>query len=290
MNHHDVEQDGVVDRYLLGRLPAEEAARFEEHYLGCAECVEQLELGERLHRGLRRAVAQDVVEVAAARQVGWLVRLVRSPALSAVVVIVVIVGLPGLFVYRKHERLGHELEVVRSTVAELRQSDTSSRASVDSLERDLASARAELAAEKLRWEQELASEKSSGRSLSDRLAAALRPQLNVPIFSLQRFRDATLGAPASPQVVRLAAEPERIVLSLELSAPENERYRLTLLQGKREVLRLDGLKPDPLGALVFSLHSSVLETGDYLARVESLPAGGQPVPAGRFSFRVVQDS
>ena len=287
MNHRDVEQEAVVDRYLLGRLTAEEAELFEEHYLGCPECVEQLELGERLRRGLRRAVAQDVAEVAAARQVGWLVRLVRSPALSAVIVIVV-VGLPALLVHKQIEHLGQELDATRSTVAELRQSGTSSQASVESLERDLASARSDLAAERRRFEQELATEKSSSRQLADRLARILQPQLNVPIFSLGRFRDAPLGAPASPQVVSLSAEPEQIVLSLDLDPPEDGTYRVTLLrQGEREVLRLDGLVPDPRGALVFGLHSSTLETGDYLARVEALPAAGEPVPAGRFSFRVV---
>lgn len=288
MNHHDVELAGVVDRYLLGRLSDEESARFEEHYLGCPECVEQLELGERMRRGLRRAAAEDVVEVAAARQVGWFVRLVRSPALSAVVVIVVVVGLPSLYVYREGERLDRELDEARSTVAELSQADKSSRASVESLERDLASARSDLEAERRRFARELENEKSSSRTLADRLAEALRPRRNVPIFSLRRFRDASLGAPASPQRVRLSAEPEWIVLSFELDSPEHESYRVTLRQGEREVLKLDGLAPDPQDTLVIGLHSSVFETGDYLARVEGLPPGGEPVSAGRFSFRVVK--
>ncbi len=286
MNHPDIEHDGVVDRYLLGRLTPAEAERFEEHYLGCPQCVEQLELGEKMGRGLRRAVAQDVAEVAVARQTGWLVRLIRSPALAAATVIVV-VAVPA-FLYQKSQRVERELDEARSTVTELRQGDTSSRDEVNSLERSLASARSDLESQRLRFEEDLATEKDAGRKLTGRLAEVLRPQLNVPIFSLGRFRDAALGAPAPPQIVRLAAAPERIVLSLELDSPEHESYRLTLLhQGEREVLKLDGLAPNHLDALVIGLHSSVLEPGDYLARVESLPATGEPAIAGRFAFRVV---
>ncbi len=287
MNHPDIEQNGVVDLYLSGQLPAGEAALFEEHYLGCSECVEQLELSEQMRRGLRRAVAQDVTEAAVVRRVGLLVRLLRSPAFTATTVIVA-VGVAALFIHEERKRLGQELAEAHSIVAEMRHSGTSSRGEVETLERILASERSDLASQRRRFEQELASARDSGRELADRLARALRPQLNVPIFSLRRFRDAPLGPTASPQILRLSAEPERIVLSLELDSPEHESYRVTLVhQGERDVLKLDGLVPDPLGALVIGLHSSVLEPGDYLARVEGLPAGGEAVVAGRFSFQIV---
>ncbi|MCG8458318.1 MAG: hypothetical protein MI919_18735, partial [Holophagales bacterium] len=59
MNHSQIESENVVERYLIGRLSAEQRARFEEHYLDCRQCLDQLELGRRLHRGLKLVAAED---------------------------------------------------------------------------------------------------------------------------------------------------------------------------------------------------------------------------------------
>jgi hypothetical protein len=37
VNHHQIEESNIVDRYLLGRLPPEEQTRFEEHFVDCQE-------------------------------------------------------------------------------------------------------------------------------------------------------------------------------------------------------------------------------------------------------------
>ncbi|HSS50030.1 MAG TPA: zf-HC2 domain-containing protein, partial [Thermoanaerobaculia bacterium] len=81
MNHAEIEEQQIVDRYVRGTLPAEEVARFEEHYLSCQECLDQLDLAEAMNRGFKRAAGQDAIRVAAARQlavVAWLARLGRS--------------------------------------------------------------------------------------------------------------------------------------------------------------------------------------------------------------------
>ena len=43
----------MADRYLMGKLPAEERLEFEEHFLDCRPCVESLEALEGLADGLR---------------------------------------------------------------------------------------------------------------------------------------------------------------------------------------------------------------------------------------------
>jgi anti-sigma factor RsiW len=68
MNHEQIEREHVVDRYVLGRLSPTDAERFEEHYLSCPACLEQIELTERL-----RAVATQaaVVEASRPRAASW---------------------------------------------------------------------------------------------------------------------------------------------------------------------------------------------------------------------------
>lgn len=59
MNHKEAQENMLVDRYLAGQLGDRERQRFEEHYLGCHACLEELELTERLRDGL-----QDMVDTA----------------------------------------------------------------------------------------------------------------------------------------------------------------------------------------------------------------------------------
>ena len=59
MDHGKIEDDNVVERYLLGRLSDAETALFEEHYLDCAACLEKLEGSRRLQDGLQRIAAEE---------------------------------------------------------------------------------------------------------------------------------------------------------------------------------------------------------------------------------------
>ena len=60
MNHDYIDENQVVERYVMGQLPRHQVAEFEEHFLGCSECPRRLELAERLHRGLRGVAAEEV--------------------------------------------------------------------------------------------------------------------------------------------------------------------------------------------------------------------------------------
>ena len=120
MNHEYVEQNEVVDLYLMGRLGPDEAAAFEEHYLSCDGCLEQLELAEGFQAGLKRVAAEDAVKLEVARRVGfaaWLARAARSPRaglLAAALIAAVVV--PSTLLYRQ---LDAERDRVGALAAEL---------------------------------------------------------------------------------------------------------------------------------------------------------------------------
>src|SRR6185312_6788368 len=65
MNHAEIEEQQIVDRYVRGTLPAEEVARFEEHFLSCPDCLDRLDLAESMSRGFKRAAGQAAVLVMA---------------------------------------------------------------------------------------------------------------------------------------------------------------------------------------------------------------------------------
>ena len=258
MDHQEIENGLIFDRYLKGRLTPEEEERFEEHYLGCAECLDQLEAAQGLERGLRRAFVQDVAEIAAARRLGWLARLARSPGAGLLAVAAILaVGLPTWLAFRNSE-MGRELGQ-QTLVIDQQKSKTAS------------------------LENELTRERDTNQALTERL----NQQSGVPTYELSRFRSSLLGDPEPAQTISLSAVEEPLVFSLPLDQPASGTHRIRLIDDEnREIMRLDR-ELIREGTLAFSVMSSQLEEDDYVVRVESLSPGAEPVTVARFAFRVV---
>src|SRR5436190_11239197 len=124
MDHTLIEEQRIAERYVTGKLPPDEAERFEEHFLSCQECLDRLDLAESMDRGFKRAASQDAVQLAtqitAARQlavIAWLSRLGRSRQTAALVMTVLLVAiLPGLFALRQVRESERELAATRTAL------------------------------------------------------------------------------------------------------------------------------------------------------------------------------
>jgi hypothetical protein len=282
MDHAYVEEHQIVERYVMGRLPPEEAARFEEHYLSCPECLDRIDLAESMERGFKRAAGQDAARLAASRQLAllaWLSRLSRSRQVAALAMAVfVITVVPGLLALREIGARGRELAETRSALEQER-------------ERSVAGSRTTAAeAEKLRSELEasrrdLAREQEARTQAAEQLAAARQPQGNVPILFLNPERG---GGGEPTHRLRLPRAPGWIVLALEIDPPHQPSYRAVLrdAQGK-ELWSGGGLQLNQLDTLSLSLPSTLLAPGDYTLAIEGLVPGGRPAAAGQFTFRVL---
>lgn len=292
MNHQLIEEHQVVDRYLMGRLTADEMTRFEEHYLHCSQCLERLEVGEKMLRGLKRAVAQDVVETVVAGRVGLLARLARSRRAGwmTALAVAVAVGIPAYLIHRQSVRLSEDLDKVRLALRNQQDREATTGSSTASLEQQLAEKEIELAAQRQQFDEQLAAQQEARQGLIDRLTRAFEPQLNFTVASLSPLRNSGPGAQTPTYVIRLSDEPEWVPFSLLLDEPRFETYRVSLIQDRdQEVGRFNGLTPDDRDALGLGLHSTRLEAGDYLARVFATPAVGEPEQVADFAFRVIRD-
>ncbi|MEA2561585.1 MAG: hypothetical protein QOH06_3089 [Acidobacteriota bacterium] len=271
MNHTEIEERQIAELYLMGKLPPEEAATFEEHYLSCQECLDRLEVAESMERGFKRAAGQDAARVAATRQIAvlaWLSRLGRSRQMAilamAVLVVAVLPGLLGLREVRERER---ELAATRSVLEQERQ-------------KSAVGSRTEAEAQRLQSELEasrndLERERQARASADEQLEQARRPQGNVPILFLNPER----GEGEPTQRLHLPKTPGWIVLALEVDPPHRPSYRAVLRDAKgRELWRGDGLQLNEMEVLSLSLPSTLLAPGDYTVEVDGR----------RFTFRVLK--
>jgi hypothetical protein len=274
MNHAYIEEHQVVDRYLMGKLQPEEVGGFEEHYLSCPECLDRLDLAESLERGFKRAAGQDAARLAATRQlavVAWLHRLSRSRQAAALLLtLFVVLAVPGVLSYR-------ELAATRAALER---------------ERVAATSRTTAEAERLRAEldashQDLAREREARSRGAEQLAQALRPQANVPILFLNAERGGASGGEPTFRL-HLPAAAGWIVFALAIDPPHHPGYRAVLKDARgREVWSGADLRLNEQESLSLSLPSTLLAPGDYTLAVEGLAPGRRPVPAGRFTFRVL---
>jgi hypothetical protein len=84
MNHQEAENTKATERYLLREMTEQERLAFEDHYLGCAECLEAVTFGADFLDAGRELVNEQRVQKAIA--VSWHKRMFSalSPVLKPV--------------------------------------------------------------------------------------------------------------------------------------------------------------------------------------------------------------
>ncbi len=269
MDHDYIARHQVIDEYVMGRLPEAEAARFEDHYLNCEECLRRLDLSEKFQQGFRDVAAEEL-----AGPVGWAAVLAvlarRRRAMAAGALFVILAAAAGLLAVRSL-RLDRELDEARTLLAETegRQSEAEQRATT--AEREAASLQERLAAER----------QDRGR-LVEELSRQRRPQAAAAwVVALVPARS---GPAAGEPFQRIAPPPaEWIVLTLDLDLPDPGPYRVTLRRRDGGILwEGKNVRPGPTGTLAVGLDSTLLSPGDYRLIVEQEAA----MPVARFAFRV----
>jgi hypothetical protein len=58
MDHFGIEEQNLIDRYVRGSMPADERAEFEDHFVECSECQEQIEIAKTFRLAIRESVAE----------------------------------------------------------------------------------------------------------------------------------------------------------------------------------------------------------------------------------------
>ncbi len=106
MDHFRIEEQNLIDRYVRGTLPAADRVEFEEHFVECAECQEQIEVAQ----SLRLAVRESVVEQPYQHKRQW--RGWRWLAIAACAGLLIAVAASAVFL-RERDRVRTELATTR---------------------------------------------------------------------------------------------------------------------------------------------------------------------------------
>lgn len=256
MNHVYIEEHGLVDLYHRGELPPEEEAAFEEHFVGCADCQERLQMARGFQRGLKTVVMEEVKEdVAKAGLLAWLVRR-RWLALAALVLAAVLPVLGYLAGSREAAPL--------NTEASWRQLYEKERRSAEGLRRRLDESE----------RQRLAQVRET--------PAPPSPLANTPLFLLTAVRGEGEAA---------AVDVESGWFSLAVDAGDDPRfasYRVTITDARgNRVFRQAGLKPNALEAVLLTFPAGFFKPGEHRLALEGVKPDGGSAELGGYSFKIV---
>ncbi|HSS75551.1 MAG TPA: zf-HC2 domain-containing protein [Thermoanaerobaculia bacterium] len=278
MDHQYIADNGLLERYHQGSLPPDEEARFEEHFVGCPECTEQLELARGFQRGLKTMVAEDVAQ-AAIVQAGlfaWLARRGRLTqwglALAALLVFFVLGVLPALWFHRESTDL-------RQTAAALGERGNVQERNAADLRRRLAESERQRAAERRELEAKIAQAKppESPHGLASSAA-------NLSVVLLTAVR----GPGEPPATIDLSKTGDLVALAVDPGGDARfATYRATLTQAGATVYRQANLKPNALEAVMITFPASSLTPGEYRLRLEGVKPDGTAAEIGGYPFRVV---
>jgi uncharacterized protein YdaU (DUF1376 family) len=269
MDHDYIQRHQVIEEYVMGRLPPSEAARFEDHYLTCEECVRRLDLAEKFRSGFRDVAAEDLAAPAGLAAVFAALALRRWAVAAGVLAL--LLAVTGALSWRVL-RLDRELDAAREQLArsESRQSEEERRA-----------AAAQQEAGALR--EQLAEERQASGRLTEEIARERRPRAGAAwVVALVPTRSGpAAGEPF--QSITLPPSPAWIVLSPDMDLPGSGPYRVNLRRRDgTSVWAGEKLSPGPDGTLAVGLDSALLAPGDYRLLIEQ----GDGFPVARFAFRI----
>lgn len=281
MDHHLIEESNMVDRYLLGKLPREDQAQFEEHFIDCQACLDRLETSASFRRGIKAGFAEDVARTSAYVRMGlfeWFIRRARWQQAAFLLILLLFVALPAVFYITKIRRVQTELDQAKKDSSEWQRRYEEQQRAISALEKQLHEAKANANAQ---HSPRITTDPDKGNELQ-------RPQAGVPVFALNIVRGGGPDSSEPANKISISPAAPSIVLAPELEpAPDVLSYRATISNADKQVIwKAADLKPTSGDTLRLNINSGLMNAGDYQLTLEGLTREGTYVPHGKYSFRV----
>ena len=288
MNHDYIKEFNLIDQYALGKLSADEAEEFEDHFIDCPECVEQLNITRSFIQDLRGLAIQETLlsENRSAPMPRWW-RFQLGPLRSWAVIAcccVLVAGAFTFFAIRRSTQMEAELRQTKEDALAIRQQYQRILETAAESEKQDQQDRQELAQRLDLLEQKL---KAEGATNQSSIRGSKAPEVNFPIYALVSL---ARGQAPTPVEIVLPASSSRFALSIPVEDRKDfSAYRVKILDHRGvTVLNQGGFKPDAYHTLSLSLNSNFLIPGTYDLRVEGLTPPNRWDTVGSYPFRITK--
>ena len=291
MDHKQIDQYDLIDRYLLGKLPAEEIARFEEHFVDCPQCVARLQATKTFLQDLRFIAAEQASQ-AAHRPPRRLFRHIWQARMLALAVagllIAAIVGIAILGHYTR--RLRAERGQAQSLSAQLERRYEDERQTALAADSRRQEAELQLAEQQRTLEAKLKDEQAQRAKMAAEFSRRMPPDGNLTIFGLAAVRGGASNAPETGNQIALPRASPVFAFSIPLEGDMSyATYRITILDHRQRLVWM-GRKspPDQYNSLAVLLRCGLFRPGHYALIVKGAKKGGGEDVVGHYPFVIVE--
>jgi hypothetical protein len=290
MEHSYIEKHDIVGRYLSGRLSDEELIRFEEHFLNCQQCVDQVETTEDIRCGLRTAAAEEAWLSKVHSHAGflaWIVRLRRARRATFLTIAVLLIAPIAWLAWMWNSARRELIEERQTSLAWQRSYEQNAQAARD-LAKEMQTQERQISDERDRLAAQLKSEREALARPPHPLNGAREGVTVVPVFSLSMMRDISPDLSEPIDEITLSPLSKSIILLLELEAdPELQSYRAVLTADGRNIWRRDDLRPKSKDGLALSFNSNLFKPDTYLLTLEGLTTERRYKLIAKYTFRAL---
>ena len=288
MKHDYIKEFNLIDQYALGKLAADEAEEFEDHFIDCPECVEQLNIARSFIQDMKGLAIHETLlsgNRPAPMTRRWQFQLMplRSWAVIACCCVLA-AGVFAVFAIRRVTQMEAELRQTKEDASAIRQQYERGLETAAESEKQHQQARQQLAQRLDELEQKL---KTEGATNQSSVRGSNAPEANFPIYALISL---VRGQVPAPVEIALPASSSRFALSIPVEDRKDfSAYRVKILNHRGvTVLNQGGYKPDAYHTLSLSLNSNFLTPGTYDLRVEGLTPPNKWDTVGSYPFRITK--
>jgi hypothetical protein len=229
MMHPQIEDEEIIERYVRNQLPDEERKAFEEHFFGCDDCFEKLQVAERFVAGVRDAARRGTLSgEVEGRSPGWISSSWLVPAFGvSACAALLLAAFSGWMYFSQMPKMRQRLD--QSAV-------------------------------------ELRAQQQARAALEQQIAGSIQPEANLPLVMLQSTRD--VQAPPNEVSVPPGAKHVVLWVEVPAGKSNRYRLQVDTADN-RPVETLDNLQRNSYGALAVSLPVETLQPGDYRIRLST---------------------
>jgi hypothetical protein len=297
MNHEQVDQFNLIDRYLMGKLAGEELVGFEEHFLDCPRCIARLQTTDHFLQDLRRVNTEQTFSPAATqrpeagRRTVW-PRLRGRPTAWAAIGVCVAALVGAFFAIRQAQHLQAEVNQARSEAAEAERRHEAERQAAALADQQRQETESTLAERIRQLEAQTPNRQAMRPGGTTAPGEGMQAGVNLPIFVLRSLRGGAPNAADPVNEIQIARSNSFLAFSLLLEdETKYAAYRIKILDSHNQpMLEKSGFQPDRNNALSIGFNAGFFRAGNHLLIVEGVKKDGGVTAVGKYPFRIIKNS
>lgn len=288
MRHEEIDKLNLIDRYLMGKLLAEESASFEDHFVDCPQCISDLRMTKNFMQDLRLVAAEQAFQIdrpQPKKAFGhFLQTLSGKPLAWAMSCLLIAAAIGAFFVIDYTRRLRAEVNQAENLSKQWEQRYEAERESAILADSKHQETQLRQAEQLLALEAKL--KEHSTKTEKERIRRA--PSEGDRIFVLTSTRG---GGPNNTEAVKRIAIPrsaEIFAFSIPLEEEQQfESYRATIyrrgLVFNRRSLTLD----KKTGSLYAWFKRGFFRPGGYSLTIEGFKKESEKAIIGSYPFSII---